>query len=309
VNFTMNLPLNKIDINSIYYFLVRYVVRDNVLIPASQAFAFSPRNQATVVLTLSKTPQIPIIGQVTSTGSPLILPLDSTLHLYITEDIDHDKPMIFSEVFLQASSNSLYEFTMNIDSNILQKKKIPLYLCADILFHDKIILSMPRPALLQITPGGEWNINLVIDLPTLLIGQVVSLSQQDTIGGDFDVHVQILQHGKSTIVHTSRLHLTANLPQPFRLELDNELFADYPALQARAVIKNCKGQVLFESAGVVDIHTGINTGVDLPVILTDRKKFNELQADINEIAPFQIGIWRLSVTGVATSPNNFVLQK
>jgi uncharacterized lipoprotein YbaY len=272
VNFTMNLPLDKIDINAVYYFLVQYVVRDNILIPCSQAFAFSPRNEATVVLTLSKTPQIPIIGQVTSTGSPLILPTGSTLHLYITDNFDQIKPMIYSEVFLQASSNSLYEFTMNIDSLILQKK-IPLYLHADILYEDRVILSIPRPALLQISPGGEWNINLVIDLPTLLIGQIVSMSQQQAIGGEFDVHIQILERGTTNIIDTSRIRLSANLPQPFRIELDNDLFARYPSLQVRAVIKNCKEQVLFESGGTVNIHPGLNIKVDLPVVLTDRSMY------------------------------------
>jgi hypothetical protein len=299
VNFTMNLPLNKIDINSVYYFLVKYIVRDNVLIPTSQAFAFSPRNEATVVLTLSKTPQIPITGQVTSTGSPLILPLGSTLHLYITDNFEQTKPIIYSEVFLQSSSNSLYEFTMNIDSLILQKK-IPLYLRADILYEDRIILSIPRPALLQISPGGEWNINLVIDLPTLLIGQIVSMSQQETLGGEFDVYIQILERGTTNIVETSRIRLTANFPQPFRIEIDNDLFVRYPSLQVRALIKNCKEQVLFESGGTVNIHPGLNIKVDLPVVLTDRKKFTELKTTVNEIAPLRTGIWRLSVTGVVS---------
>jgi uncharacterized lipoprotein YbaY len=303
VDFQMKLPLNKIDINSVYYFLIRYVVRDNILIPSSQAFAFSPRNEATVVLTLSKTPQIPITGQITSTGNPLMLPSGSTLHLYITDNFDHDKPIIYSEVFLQASSNSLYEFTMNIDSLILQKK-IPLYLRADILYQDKIILSIPRPALLQISPGGEWNINLVIDLPTLLIGRIVSMSQQAAIGGEFDVQIQIFEHGTTNIVQVSRLRLAANLPQEFRIELDNELFIRYPSLQARAVIKNCKEQVLFESGGTVNIHTGLNVKVDLPVILTDPKKFTELQTTVNDFAPLQTGVWRLSVTGVVSDVKN-----
>jgi hypothetical protein len=314
INFTMNLPLNKIDINSIYYFIVQYIVRDSIVIPSSQAFAFSPRNEATVVLTLSKTPQIPITGQVTSTGSPLILPSSSTLHLYITDNFDPNKPMIYSEVFLQASSNSLYEFTMNIDSIIVQKK-IPLYLRADILYDDRIILSIPRPALLQISPGGEWNINLVIDLPTLLIGQIVSMSQQDAIAGEFDVHIQILEYGTTNIVDTSHIRLAANLPQPFRIELDNDLFARYSSLQVRAIIKNCKEQILFESGGTFNIHPGLNIKVDLPVVLTDRKKFSELQTTINEIAPLNAGIWRLSVTGVVSDlkygiiPNHPVVQK
>lgn len=303
VNFTMQLPLNKVDINSVYYFLVRYIVRDNIVIPSSQAFAFSPRNEATVVLTLSKTPQIPITGQVTSTGNPLMLPPGSTLHLYITDNFDHEKPIIYSEVFLQASSNSLYEFTMNIDSLILQKK-IPLYLRADIIYQDKIILSIPRPALLQISPGGEWNINLVIDLPTLLIGRIVSMSQQEAVSGEFDVLIEIFERGTTNVVQSSQLRLAANLPQDFRIELDNEIFIRYTSLQARAVIKNCKGQILFESGGTVNIHVGLNIKVDLPVVLTDPKKFTELHKTINDIAPLQIGVWRLSVTGVVSDVKN-----
>jgi len=317
IDFTMNLPLNKIDINAVYYFLVRYMVRDNVIIPVSQAFAFSPRNEATIVLTLSKTPQIPITGQVTSTGSPLILPSDSTLHLYITDSVNLDRPIIVSEVFLQATPNSLYEFTMNIDSVILQKK-IPLYLRADILYQNSIILSIPRPALLQITPGGEWNINLIVDLPTLIIGQIVSMSQQERITGELDVYIQILERGTQHVVYTSRLRLDANLPQKFRIEIDNELFTHYPALQARAVIKNCKEQLLFESGATIDIFPGLNLHVDLPVILTDRKKFTEIRAAVNEVASLNTGSWRLSVTGVVSDfkngdttalDNNFVLQK
>jgi hypothetical protein len=317
IDFTMNLPLNKIDINAVYYFLVRYMVRDNVIIPISQAFAFSPRNEATIVLTLSKTPQIPITGQVTSTGSPLILPTDSTLHLYITDSVNLDKPTIVSEVFLQATPNSLYEFTMNIDSVILQKK-IPLYLRADILYQNAIILSIPRPALLQITPGGEWNINLVVDLPTLIIGQIISMSQQERITGELDVYIQILERGTPHVVYTSRLRLDANLPQKFRIEIDNELFTQYSALQARAVIKNCKEQLLFESGATIDIFPGLNLHVDLPVILTDHKKFTEIRGAINEVASLNTGSWRLSVTGVVSDfkngdntalDNNFVLQK
>jgi hypothetical protein len=299
VDFTMKLALNKIDINSVYYFLVRYVVRDTVIIPSSQAFAFAPRNEATIVLTLSKTPQIPITGQITSTGSPLLLPDGSTLHLYITDNLDHTRPMIYSEVYLKATSNSLYEFTMNIDSVILQKK-IPLYLRADILFEETIILSIPRPALLQITPGGEWNINLVVDLPTLIIGQITSMSRQEAISGEFDVLIQILERGTTNIVHVSRLRLSANLPQKFRIELENELFFRYRALQARALIKNCKEQILFETGGVVDIHTGLNVRVDLPVVLTDPKKLTEIQTTVNEIASIYTGVWRLSVTGTVT---------
>jgi len=312
----MKLPLNKIDINSVYYFLVRYVVRENVIIPSSQAFAFSPRNEATVVLTLSKTPQIPITGQVTSTGSPLLLPTGSTLHLYITDNFDHVKPTIYSEVFIKATPNSLYEFTMNIDSLILQKK-IPLYLRADILYEDTIILSIPRPALLQITPGGEWNINLVVDLPTLLVGQIISMNRQETISGEVDALIQILERGTNNVVYTATIRVSTNFPQKFRIELDNELFTRYPALQVRAVIKNCKEQTLFESAGVVDIHTGLNVLVDLNVVLTDRKKLTELKTTVNDIASIHTGVWRLSVTGVVTDvkggmiglDNKFVLEK
>jgi len=271
VDFTMNLPLNKIDITSVYYFLVQYVVRDSVEIPASQVFAFSPRNDATVVLTLSRTPQIPISGQVTSTGSPLLLPDGAVLHLYITDNANAVKPLIFSEVYIQAALNSLYDFHMTIDSLILQKK-IPLFLRADILYQDSIILSIPRPALLQITPGGEWNINLVVDLPTLLIGEIISMSQYEAITGEFEVYVQILERGTTNIVRTSRLRLQANFPQKFRVEIENELFVRYPTLQARAIIKNCKEQILFEAGGFVDIHAGLNVKVDLPVVLTNPQK-------------------------------------
>jgi len=299
VEFTMNLPLNKIDITSVYYFLVQYVVRDTVVIPVTQAFAFSPRNDATVVLTLSKTPQIPITGQVTSTGSPLLLPDDATLHLYITDNANETKPFIFSEVYIKASANSLYEFTMNIDSLVLQKK-IPLYLRADILYQNAIILSIPRPALLQITPGGEWNINLVVDLPTLLVGQIISMSQYEAISGEFEVYIQILERGTTHILYTSRLRLEANFPQKFRIEIDNELFVRYPTLQARAIIKNCKEQILFEAGGFVDIHAGLNVKVDLPVVLTNPQKFRELHGNLNDIASLYAGVWRLSVTGTAT---------
>jgi len=118
---------------------------------------------------------------------------------------------------------------------------------------------------------------------------------------------KFFERGTTNIVHTSRLRLAANLPQEFRLELDNELFSSYPALQARAIIKNCKEQVLFESGGTVNIHTGLNIKVDLPVVLTDQKKFTELQTTVNEIAPLEIGIWRLSVTGVVTDAKNGVI--
>jgi len=64
------------------------------------------------------------------------------------------------------------------------------------------------------------------------------------------------------------------------------------------LLKNCKDQTLFESGGTVDIHAGLNVKADLPVILTDQNKLGELQNTVNEIAPIQIGQWRLSVTGV-----------
>jgi uncharacterized lipoprotein YbaY len=297
LDFTMKLPLSKIDINAVYYFLVRYTVLDTVIVPVTQAFAFSPRNEATVVITLAKTPQIPITGQVTATGSPLILPTGSTLHLYITDNLDPEKPVIYSEVFLEASLNSLYEFTMNLDATIVQRK-IVLYLRAEILYHGKIILSIPRPALLQITPGGEWNINLVLDVPTLLIGRIVSMSELKAISGELDVHIQIIERSTTNIVYVSHVRLDANLPQDFRIQLGSALFVRYPSLQARAIIKNCKGQVLFESGGLVDIHVGINVGLDLSVVLTDQKKFTELETISDDTAAINIGIWRLSVTGV-----------
>ncbi|CAF0981575.1 unnamed protein product [Adineta steineri] len=308
VNFTMNLPLNKIDINAVYYFLVRYTVRDVVVIPASQVFAFSPRNEATIVLTLSKTPQIPITGQVTSTGSALILPTDSTLHLYITDDVSHEKPLIYSEVFLQASTNSIYEFTMNIDSIILQSKK-PLYLQADIIYHDAIILSMPRRALLQITPGGEWNINLIVDLPTLLIGKIVTMNSDETVEGDFDVHVEILDRTTTKVVHTTKIRFDIKGSRDFRIELDTELFVHYSSLSVRAVVKNCKNQVLYESGGAVNIHTGLNLNVDLSVVLTDRKKITELSVSSYKGAPLAIGSWQLSVTGVVSDTKTVELNK
>jgi len=131
------------------------------------------------------------------------------------------------------------------------------------------------------------------------------MSQQDAISGEFDVQIQIFERSTTNIVHISRLRLAANLPQDFRIELDNELFVRYSSLQARAVIKNCKGQILFESGGIVNIHTGLNIRVELPVILTDlKKKFTELQKSSNDMAPLQTGVWRLSVTGVVSYLKN-----
>jgi uncharacterized lipoprotein YbaY len=303
IDFSMDLPLNKIDITSVYYFFVQYVVRDSVVIPVSQAFAFSPRNDVTVVLTLSKTPQIPITGQITSTGSPLMLPDGALFHIYITDNATNSKPFIYNEVFLRASPNSLYEFTMNIDSLLLQKQ-IALYLRADILYQDEVILSIPRPALLQITPGGEWNINLVVDLPTLLVGQIISMSQYEATGADFEVYIQIIERGTTHVVTTTQLRLEANFPQKFRIEVDNEIIAKYTFLQARAIIKNCKEQVLFEAGGFVDIHAGINVKVDLPVVLTNPQRMKELRVNVNQIASLYSGSWRLSVTGTETGVTN-----
>lgn len=303
IDFTMVLPLTKIDVNEVYYFLVRYIVRDNVVIPASQAFAFSPRTEATIVLTLSKSPQIPITGQVTSTGSPLILPADSALHLYITDNVNEVKPTIFSEVFLQATPNSLYDFTMTLDAILLQKK-IPLYLRADILYKDRVILSIPRPALLQITPGGEWNINLIINLPTLVIGEINTINTQGKVHGEFDVFVQVLERGTTRIVHTTRLRLDANLPQGFRIELDNELFERYPNLEIRALIKNCKEETLYASGGSANIRPGLNLNVKLPVILSDSKKLDELRPTVNEAASLYTGSWSLSINGVVNYAKN-----
>jgi len=298
IAFKMNLELKKIDITSVYYFLVSYVVSGNVIIPVSQAFAFSPRNQATVIITLSKTPQIPITGQITSTGNPLTLPSGATMHLYITDNINVDKPFIFSEVFLKSSPNSLYEFTMNIDSIIIQKK-IPLYLRADILYQDEIIMSMPRAALLQIAVGGEWNINLVVDLPTILIGEITSMTQFDKTGGEFDLYIQIIERDRPTsILQTSQLRLDAALPRKFRIEIKNSLFVNVRQLQARAVIKNCKEKVLFESAGAIDIHVGINVDIKLPVALTNPAELTQIRERIDQIASIKSGSWQLSVIGL-----------
>ncbi|CAF4628429.1 unnamed protein product [Rotaria sp. Silwood1] len=306
INFTLNLPLNKIDINSVYYFLARYVVHDSIIIPASQTFAFSPRNEKPIILVLSETPQISITGQVTSTDSPFILPSDSLVHLYITNNATHTKQKIYSETFLRASSNNLYNFRMNIDADILQKQ-IPLYLHADILYDDQVLISIPKPALLPITSSGEWNINLVVDLPTLLVGEIISQNEQEIINGELDFHIQILQLNTTNIVHKVQLRLDMNLPQSFRIELDNELFVRYPALQARAIIKNCKGQILFDAGDTVKIHKGLNVNVNLPVVLTDRKKLNELQNFVDNNAPLHIGKWRLSVTGVVSDVTNGAL--
>jgi uncharacterized lipoprotein YbaY len=317
VEFSMNLTLTKIDMKSVYYFIVQYVVRGDVIIPASQTFAFSPHNEATIVLTISKTEQILITGQVTSTGGPLSLPTGATLRLYITDSADNIKSLVVSEVSLLASLNSLYQFTMNVDSTVFLKK-IPLYLHADILYQNEIILSIPRPPLLQIAPGGEWNIDLRVDLPTLLIGKIISLSQHEVISGEFEVYIQIFQSDSTDVVHTSRLRLDADLPQKFRIELDSELFVKYSSLKARALIKNCKEQILFESGSSFNIFAGVNVNVDLTVVLTNPQRLQELHTNVNEISSLYTGIWQVSVVatntdkagdGIAILDNNFTVEK
>lgn len=272
IEFTMKLPLTKIDINAVYYFLVRYSVRDTVIIPASQAFAFSPRNEATVTITLSKTAQIPISGKVMSTGGRLNLPTGAILHLYITNDLNEEKPVVHSEVFLEASLNSIYDFTMNVDSIVVRRKRA-LYLRADILYKNRIILSIPRPALLQITLGAQWNINLVIDLPTIIAGRIVSINEVTKFGGSLDARIEIVDVVTKKVVIVRRLRLGAKLPQDIRIVVGNEIFLRYPGLQARAIVKNCKDQVVFESGNTVDIKVGLNVDVSLSIVLTDQSKY------------------------------------
>lgn len=275
LEFSMKLPLTKIDINAVYYFLVQYSVRDTVIIPVSQAFAFSPRNEATVALTISKTAQIPITGQVTSTGSPLILPTGSVLHIYVTDDLNLKKPKIYSEVFLEAAPSSLYQFTMNLDSILLQRK-IVLYLRAEVIYNKKVILSIGRPPVLAITPGGEWNINLVIDAPTLLVGRIVSMNEVKGFTGDLDVQIQIIDPSTKGVVLIKRIRVEGTSPYDYRIQLNNELFVRYRSLQARAIITNCKGQVLFDAGNLVDVRLGLNVGVDLTVVVTDQSKYLKL---------------------------------
>lgn len=299
VDFDIELPLNKFDLNAVYYFIVKYTVRNSVVIPATQVFAFSPRNQATVVITLSRTPQIVVKGQVTSTGSSLDLPPGTTLHLYITDDLTPEKPFIYSEVYLQSTPNSLYEFTMLVDSIILEKK-IPLYLHADIIYEDAVILRMPRPALLQLALESTWNINLIIDLPTLVIGEIVSITNEIKVNGEFDAYIQIIRTSTKEIVHTVRLRVGARLPQRFRIELDNDLFIRYPDLRVRALIKNCKEETLYESGGDIDVHIGLNLNTRLSVLVKDSKKLTELRTNIDESASLYAGRWRLAVNGVTS---------
>ena len=269
LNFTFELPLDRVDISGVYYFYVKYLVGNTILIPSSQAFAFSPRNEATVIIKLSRSPQIRVTGQVASTGGRLILPEDSTLHLYITDSPHGDKPTIYSEVSLRASTNNYYQFTMYLDSIILQQN-VTLYLRSDILYKRSIILSMPRAALLQLTPSAEWNINLIVDLPTLIIGQINVIGEQEIVNGDFEVYVQIVKKGTENILRTYRIRLSGTLPQPFRVEIENSLIVEYGELEAFAIIKNCREEIIFKSGGSVGIHARINVDVTLPVVLTDR---------------------------------------
>lgn len=306
LNFTLELPLERIDISSVYYIFVKYLVGETTLIPSTQAFAFSPRNDATVIIKLSRTPQVRITGQVASTGGRLILPEDSTLHLYVTDSAFGDKPTIYSEVSLRASSNSYYQFTMYLDSIILQQN-VTLYLRADILYKRSILLSMPRAALLQITPSGEWNINLIVDLPTLLVGQINLLGQQEVFNGDFEAYIQIVQRGTENVVSTTRIRLTGTLPQSFRVEIDNSLIVEYGELEARAIIKNCREEILFKSGGSVKIHARINVDLGLPVVLTNPEKLKELNSNITAIAPIAVGEWKLSATNVDLGTNYAVL--
>ncbi|UJR10283.1 hypothetical protein I4U23_014490 [Adineta vaga] len=296
IDFAMELPINKIDINAVYYFLVRYTVRDSVVIPVSQAFAFAPRNQATIVISLSRTPQVSVTGQVTSTGSALELPRGATLHLYITDNLDEEKRSIISEVFLQSTPNSLYEFRMLVDSIMLQKKT-PLYLRGDIIYEDAVILRMPRPALLQLTAGSEWNINLVIDLPTLVIGEIVSLTNNLKVHGEFDVYIQVFVAASKQVIHTIRLRLDANLPQRFRIELDNKFLLRNSDLKIRALIKNCKEETLYESSNDVSIHIGLNLNTRLTVAVNDMKKLTELRPNVDESASLYAGKWKTVIAG------------
>jgi len=296
IEFSMDLPLKNIDLNTVYYFLVRYVVRDVVIIPSTQVFAFLPRNEAKVVLTVGKVPLIPITGQISSTGGSLVLPKGSIFHIYITDNVDPDKPEIYSEVFLEASINSLYEFKMNLNSLIVEKK-VPLYVRADILFGGKVIISMPRPALLQITTGGEWNINLVLDLPTLIMGKIITMSKVETISGEVDGYVQIIESGTTNVVQQFQLRIKTDFPQDFRVLVPSDIFARYTSLEIRALVKNCKEQILFESGGSVSIRPGLNLDINLPVVLLDASKLSQISISVNETASILIGKWVLSVTG------------
>lgn len=307
LNFTLELPLDRVDISGVYYFYVKYLVGNTILIPSSQAFAFSPRNEATVIIRLSRSPQIRIIGQVASTGGRLVLPEGSTLHLYITDSVTGDKPTIYSEVSLRASTNNYYQFTMYLDSIILQQN-ITLYLRADILYKRAIILSMPRAALLQITPSADWNINLLVDLPTLIIGQISSIGEQETFNGDFEVYVQIVKKGTENVLRTHRIRLSGALPQPFRVEVENSLIVEYGELEAFAIIKNCREEIIFKSGGSVSIRARINVDVTLPVVLTDREKLIEFNANTTISAPIAIGEWKLSATNVDLGLNYAILE-
>lgn len=307
LNFTLELPLDRIDISGVYYFYVKYLVGNTVFIPSNQAFAFSPRNEATVIIRLSRSPQIRITGQVLSTGGRLVLPEGSTLHLYITDSANGDKSTIYSEVSLRASTNNYYQFTMYLDSIILQQN-ITLYLRADILYKRAIILSMPRAALLQLTPSGEWNINLIVDLPTLIIGQINLIGEQEVFTGDFEVYVQIVKKGTDNVLRTYRIRLSGALPQPFRLEVENSLIVEHGDLEAFAIIKNCREEIIFKSGGSVSVRARINVDVTLPVVLTDREKLIEFNANTTVSAPIAVGEWKLSATNVDLGTNYAILE-
>jgi uncharacterized lipoprotein YbaY len=306
LNFTLELPLDQIDINSVYYFLVQYVVGQTVIVPVSQAFAFAPRNEATVVLRLSKSQQVRFTGQVTSTGGRLMLPAGTGLHLYVTDHPTSGQSMIYSEVYLQASTNGLYQFTMYLDSVILQRN-ITLYFRADIIYKNTILLSIPRPPLLQTTSGAEWNINLVIDLPTLLTGEIILLGDQAVGFGDFEAYIQVIVAGTENVVSTTRVRLESTFPQPFRVEINSELFIKYERLQARALIKNCKEEILFKSADSMTINARLNVDLKLPLILTDADRLKEMTANAATTTPLELGQWQVSLTSVVPGSESGIM--
>jgi len=77
----------------------------------------------------------------------------------------------------------------------------------------------------------------------------------------------------------------------------SDLFARYTLLEVRALVKNCKEQILFESGGSVSIRPGLNLDVNLPVVLLDASKLSQISISVNETASTLIGKWVLSVTG------------
>lgn len=272
INFTIHLPLNRIDMNAVHHIVARYVVQNEAIISKSQAYAFVPNNNKPVVLLFSETPQMLITGEVKATNGSLVLPKGSLLHLYVTDSFNQTKPKLYSEVFLHSSPNDVYKFHMFINPNVIENK-IPIYLHTDIIYGDKVIVSMPKSPLLEISSVGEWNINLMIDLPTLLIGKIVSIYDRNIMHGDFDAHVQIIDRNTSTIVHKVQLHSGSNFPINFRIELDNDLFTRYSTLQARALIKNCKGQIIFDADNAISIRKGLNVDLQLSVALFDLSKY------------------------------------